>query len=159
VLVVRVHPEFLKAQKVPEKLVTKNIWEERFEDIENFERYLARNGIAVCKFFLHLSKEEQKKRFLKRLDEPSKNWKFSPSDVHEREYWDDYQLAYEDMIRNTATKFAPWYVVPADNKWFTRLIVGAAVTDCLLKINPEYPKTDSGTHKRLTEARILLESQ
>jgi PPK2 family polyphosphate:nucleotide phosphotransferase len=156
VLVVRVHPEILKAEKLPEELVSKHIWKERFEDISNFERYLTRNGIAVCKFFLHVSEEEQKKRFLKRLDEPEKNWKFSAADVKERECWDDYQDAYEDMIRHTATKFAPWYVVPADNKWYTRLVVAAAVTDCLMKIGPEYPKVNAEAKKRLAEARKQL---
>jgi PPK2 family polyphosphate:nucleotide phosphotransferase len=159
VLVVRVHPEYLKAEKLPENLVSNDIWKDRFEDIRNFERYLTRNGIAVCKFFLHVSKDEQKRRFLNRLDEPSKHWKFSPSDVEERQYWDDYQNAYEDMIRHTATKSAPWYVVPADNKWFTRLVVAAAVTDCLMKINPEYPTISSEVHKRLTEVRVRLETE
>src|SRR4051812_9209501 len=159
VLVVRVHQEFLQAEKLPEQLVTKHIWKERFEDISNFEQYLSRNGIAVCKFFLHVSREEQKKRFLERLDKPEKNWKFSPTDVKERQHWDDYQDAYEDMIRHTASKFAPWYVVPADNKWFTRLVVAAAVTDCLLKIDPQYPKVDEETRKRLAETRTLLEAE
>ena len=125
-LVVRVHPQILEHQKLPPKLVTENIWEERFEDIRNVEQYLSRNGVIIRKFFLHLSKEEQLKRFLSRLDEPEKNWKFSEADAHERNYWDDYQHAYEDMIRNTATKDSPWYVVPADNKWFTRIVVAAA---------------------------------
>jgi PPK2 family polyphosphate:nucleotide phosphotransferase len=159
ILVVRVHKEFLKAEKLPDELVTKNIWKERFEDISNFEQYLSRNGIAVRKFFLHVSKEEQKKRFLERLDKPEKNWKFSPTDVKERQHWDDYQEAYEDMIRHTSTKDSPWYVVPADNKWFTRLVVAAAVTDCLLKMDPQYPKVDAETRKRLAEARALLESE
>jgi PPK2 family polyphosphate:nucleotide phosphotransferase len=159
VLAVRVHPDFLQAQHLPENLFSKHIWKERFEDISNFERYLARNGIAVCKFFLHVSKDEQKKRFLERLDKPEKNWKFSPSDVKERQCWDDYQEAYEDMIRHTATKFAPWYVVPADNKWFTRLVVAAAVTDCLVAIDPKYPKLDAQARLRLGEARALLEAE
>src|SRR4051812_20381996 len=159
VLVVRVHKEFLEAEKLPKELVSKDIWKERFEDISNYERYLSRNGIAVCKFFLHVSKEEQKKRFLERLDKPEKNWKFSPTDVKERQLWDDYQDGYEDMIRHTASKFAPWYVVPADNKWFTRLVVAAAVTDCLLKIDPQYPKVDEETRKRLAETRTLLEAE
>jgi PPK2 family polyphosphate:nucleotide phosphotransferase len=159
VLVVRVHQEFLQAEKLPEQLVTKRIWKERFEDISNFEQYLSRNGIAVCKFFLHVSREEQKKRFLERLDKPEKNWKFSPTDVKERQHWDDYQDAYEDMIRHTASKDAPWYVVPADNKWFTRLVVAAAVTDCLLNIQPQYPKVDAEAQKRLAESRELLEAE
>jgi PPK2 family polyphosphate:nucleotide phosphotransferase len=159
VLVVRVHKEFLRAEKLPEQLVTKRIWKERFEDISNFERYLSRNGIAVCKFFLHVSKDEQKKRFLERLDKPEKNWKFSPTDVKERQCWDDYQEAYEDMIRHTASKDAPWYVVPADNKWFTRLVVAAAVTEKLLEIAPQYPKVDAEAQKRLAESRELLKSE
>jgi PPK2 family polyphosphate:nucleotide phosphotransferase len=159
VLAVRVHPEFLQAQKLPNELITKHIWKERFEDIVNFEKYLARNGIAVCKFFLDVSKEEQKKRFLERLDKPEKNWKFSPTDVKERQCWDDYMNAYEDLIRHTAAKHAPWYVVPADNKWFTRLVVSAAITDCLLAINPQYPKVSADAKKRLAEARGLLEAE
>ncbi len=159
VLVVRVHPEYLKSQKLPEALVTKKIWKERYEDITNYERYLTRNGIAVCKFFLHVSKEEQKKRFLARLDHPEKNWKFSAADVQERERWDDYQEAYEDMIRHTATKFAPWYVVPADNKWFTRLVVGSAISDVITQINPQYPTVDDEQKQRLANARELLENE
>jgi polyphosphate kinase 2 (PPK2 family) len=127
VLVVRVHPEFLAKAKLPPKLVDKNIWDERFEDIRNFEQYLARNGIVVRKFFLHVSKKEQKQRFLDRIDDPLKNWKFSSNDANERDYWDDYMQAYEEMIQETATKHGPWYVVPADNKWFTRVIVASAV--------------------------------
>ncbi len=128
-LVVRVHEEILAKQKLPEKLVTKHIWDERYQDIRNFEKYLSRNGTIVRKFFLHVSKEEQKKRFLERIDNPEKNWKFSSADAKERGHWDEYMKAYEDMIRNTATKDSPWYVVPADNKWFTRLVVAAAVID------------------------------
>ena len=127
VLVVRVHPEFLAEEKLPPQLVTKDIWEERFEDIRNFEQYLSRNGIVIRKFFLHVSKKEQKRRFLDRIDDPLKNWKYSVNDLTEREYWDQYMDAYQDMIRATATKHAPWYVVPADNKWFTRVVVAAAV--------------------------------
>ena len=127
VLVVRVHPELLEKQKLPPELVSKNIWEERYEDINNFERYLSRNGYVIRKFFLHLSNKEQKKRFLSRLDEPEKNWKFSSADARERQRWDDYMEAYDGMIRHTATQHAPWYVVPADNKWFSRLVVAAVV--------------------------------
>ena len=123
-LVVRVHPEFLAKQTLPPELVTKNIWKERFQDIRNFERYLTRNGVVIRKFFLHVSKKEQKKRFLERLENPEKNWKFSANDIKERAFWNDYMKAYEDMIRHTATPDAPWYVVPADNKWFTRIVVG-----------------------------------
>src|SRR5580692_8604772 len=126
VLVVRVHPKVLEGESLPPSLVTKDIWEERFEDIRSFELHMARNGTVIRKFFLHLSKKEQKQRFLARLDAPEKNWKFSAADLHEREYWDDYQEAYEDMIQNTASKHAPWYVIPADNKWFTHLAVSAA---------------------------------
>src|SRR5207249_8350905 len=121
VLVVRVHPPFLRAQKLPNDLITKHIWDQRYEDINAFERYLTRNGVVIRKFFLNVSKEEQKKRFLERLEDPKKNWKFSMADVQERAFWKDYQEAYEEMIQHTATKHAPWYVIPADNKWFTRL--------------------------------------
>jgi len=156
VLVVRVHPKVLESQKIPPSLVTKDIWEERFEDIRCFERHMARNGTVIRKFFLHLSKKEQKKRFLARLDEPKKNWKFSAGDVHEREYWDDYQHAYEDMIRNTATKHAPWYVVPADNKWFTHLVVAAAIVETLDDLALSYPKVGPAKHKDLKAARKTL---
>jgi len=155
-LVVRVHPEFLAKQKIPRELVTKNIWKQRFEDIRNFERYLANNGIVVCKFFLHLSKKEQKRRFLERLETPEKNWKFSAADMAERGFWDDYQEAYEDMIRHTATKHAPWFVVPADNKWFTRIVVAAAVIDALVGLNLEYPKVGPDKLKELAAAKRLL---
>src|SRR6266404_9900937 len=128
-LVVRVHPEFLDGQKLPPEVVTKRIWEERFEDIRNVERYLTRNGVVILKFFLHVSKKEQRRRFLERLQDPDKQWKFSPQDVKERECWGAYMDAYEEMIRETATKWAPWYVVPADNKWFTRVVVVAAVIE------------------------------
>src|SRR6266852_9257850 len=141
-LVVRVHPELLEKEKVPPELVTKNIWKERFKDIRAFERYLTRNGVVVRKFFLHVSKKEQKKRFLERLENPEKNWKFSAADVREREFWDDYMEAYEDMIRHTATEDAPWYVVPADNKWFTRVVVAAAVIEALASLNVHYPQLD-----------------
>jgi len=147
-LVVRVHPEFLAKQKIPPKLVTKSIWEERFQDIRSFERYLGRNGIKVVKFFLHVSKGEQKRRFLARANNAEKYWKFSGSDMAERKYWGEYQDAYEDMIRNTATKDSPWFVVPADNKWFTRVVVAAAIVDTLASLDLAYPKVDK---KRLTE--------
>ncbi|MGB8063264.1 MAG: polyphosphate kinase 2 family protein [Candidatus Sulfotelmatobacter sp.] len=158
VLIVRVHPEILKGEKTPPSLVGKDIWEERFEDIRSFERHMARNGTVIRKFFLHLSKKEQKKRFLARLDEPVKNWKFSANDIHERKYWDDYQDAYEDMIRNTATKFAPWYVVPADNKWFTRLVVSTVIVDALESLDLAYPKVDDTKRKELQAAKKLLEA-
>jgi len=159
VLIVRVHPDLLNNENIPSSLITKKIWEERFEDVCAFERYLARNGIVVRKFFLNLSKKEQARRFFARLDEPEKNWKFSAADIHEREYWDDYMLAYEDMIQNTATPAAPWYVVPADNKWFTRLVVASAIIDTLEKLNLSYPKVDASRRKGLEEARKILEGK
>jgi PPK2 family polyphosphate:nucleotide phosphotransferase len=155
-LVVRVHPEFLAKQKVPPSLVTKKIWDERFQDIRSFERYLHRNGIVVVKFFLHVSKEEQKKRFLARADCLEKNWKFSASDMAERRYWDDYQKAYEDMIRNTSTKDCPWYVVPADNKWFSRVVVASAVIDVLARLNLAYPRVDKKKLAEIGKARKTL---
>lgn len=157
VLVVRVHPEFLEKQRIPEELVTKRIWEHRYEDIRNYEHYLTRNGVAICKFFLHVSKKEQKKRFLARLENPDKNWKFSSSDLVEREYWDKYQEAYEEMIQNTATEYAPWHVVPADNKWFSRVIVAAATVAKLGSLKLAYPKVTPAQQKDLAEARKLLE--
>jgi PPK2 family polyphosphate:nucleotide phosphotransferase len=156
VLVARVHPKILEGQKLPPALVTKDIWQERFQDINNFERHMARNGTVIRKFFLHLSRKEQKKRFLARLDTPEKHWKFSEADVHERDYWDDYQDAYEDMIRNTATKHAPWYVVPADNKWFTHLVVSAAIVETLEELKLDYPKVDAAKWKEIKAARKLL---
>ena len=155
-LVVRVHPEFLEKQKVPPLLITKRIWEESFEDISAFERYLHRNGIVVVKFFLHVSQKEQKRRFLERADTPEKNWKFSSSDMAEREFWDEYQDAYEDMIRNTATKDSPWYVIPADNKWFTRLVVAAAVIDTLASLDLAYPQVDKAKLDEIAEAKKAL---
>jgi len=157
VLVVRVHPELLKNERTPPSLVTKDIWKNRFEDINHFERYLSRNGIVILKFFLHLSKREQKQRFLARLEEPEKNWKFSAADVRERKFWDDYMKAYEDMIIHTATKNAPWYVVPADNKWFTRVVVAAAIVNTLEELKPDYPKVDPEKRKELQAARKMLE--
>jgi PPK2 family polyphosphate:nucleotide phosphotransferase len=156
VLVVRVHPEILKNEKTPPSLVTKKIWDERLEDIRSFERHMKRNGTVIRKFFLHLSKKEQKQRFLARLEEPEKNWKFSAADIHERKYWDDYQDAYEDMIRNTATEEAPWYVVPADNKWFTRLVVSTVLVDTLEFLDLSYPKVDPAKRKELEAAKKLL---
>lgn len=156
VLIVRVHPQVLASEKIPAPLVTKNIWEERFENIRSTERYLSRNGLVIRKFFLNLSKKEQKKRFLERLERPEKNWKFSPADLHEREHWDDYMRAYEDMIANTSTPQSPWFVIPADNKWFTRLAVAAAVVDTLDGLKLSYPKVDSRKRKELQEARKTL---
>jgi PPK2 family polyphosphate:nucleotide phosphotransferase len=155
-LVVRVHPEFLEKQKLPPELVTKDIWKERYKDIRSFERYLTRNGVVIRKFFLHVSKKEQKKRFLERLENPEKNWKFSASDAREREYWDDYMQAYEDMIRHTATKDAPWFVVPADNKWFTRVVVAAAVVGTLGSLDLKYPTVGEQKLKELTAAKRAL---
>jgi len=159
VLIVRVHPEVLKNQKTPPALVTKDIWEERFEDIRCFERHMARSGTVIRKFFLHVSKKEQKKRFLSRLDQPEKNWKFSAGDIHERNYWGEYQDAYEDMIRNTATKHAPWYVVPADNKWFTRLAISCVVVDALESLKLSYPKVEDAKKRELEEGRKILEGK
>ena len=156
-LVVRVHPEFLAKQKLPTELVTKDIWQERFQDIRAFERYLSHNGILVRKFFLHVSKKEQKRRFLARVDNPEKNWKFSAADMSERGFWSDYQKAYENMIQNTATKNAPWYVVPADNKWFTRVVVAAAVIDALASLDLAYPKVSKTQLKELAAAKVALE--
>jgi polyphosphate kinase 2 (PPK2 family) len=154
-----VHPQILENEKMPKPLVTKHIWQERFEDINNFERYLTRNGIAVVKFFLHLSKKEQKKRFLERLDNPDKNWKFSSADAKEREFWDAYQDAYEDAIGHTAKGHAPWYVVPADNKWFTRLVVAQAVVDALKNMDLKYPKMSGEEKTALAAARRQLENE
>jgi PPK2 family polyphosphate:nucleotide phosphotransferase len=158
VLVVRVHSEVLKNESLPPSLITKDIWKERFEDIRAFERHMARSGTVIRKFFLRLSKKEQKKRFLARLEEPEKNWKFSEADIHERAYWDDYQKAYEEMIRHTATKQAPWYVVPADNKWFTHLVVASAIVETLDELGLSYPKVSAAKHKDLqAAAKELLE--
>jgi len=155
-LVVRVHREFLERQKLPPELVTKHIWDERFQDIRHFERYLTRNGVVIRKFFLHVSKKEQKKRFLERIEEPEKHWKFSAADIRERQYWDDYMKAYEDMIQNTATKHAPWYVVPADNKWFTRVVVAAAVIEALASLDLHYPEVSKEKLKELAAAKKTL---
>ncbi|MFO1486912.1 MAG: polyphosphate kinase 2 family protein [Verrucomicrobiota bacterium] len=156
VLVVRVHPELLERQKLPAELVTKDIWRERFEDIAALERYASRNGTVIRKFFLNVSKREQKERFLSRLDEPEKNWKFEPADLKERAHWAEYMAAYEDMIRHTATKQAPWYVVPADHKWFTRLVVASVVVDTLDSLKLGYPKVDAARKRELAAARAAL---
>jgi PPK2 family polyphosphate:nucleotide phosphotransferase len=155
-LVVRVHPELLAKQKIPPRLITKNVWEERYEDIRNIERYLTRNGVVIRKFFLHVSAAEQRKRFLERLDNPAKNWKFSSNDARERGFWKDYMKAYEDMICNTATDDAPWYVVPADNKWFTRVVVAAAVIDALASLDLRYPEVSKAQRQELAAARKEL---
>ena len=159
VLVVRVHPNLLQNEKLPEKLITKKIWEERYEDINAFERYLTRNGMAVLKFFLHLSKKEQKKRFLSRLDDSEKNWKFSMADVKERGYWKQYQDAYQETIQNTATKNAPWYVIPADNKWFTRVVAALAIVTELNALNLAFPDVEKSKRKELEKVRESLEHQ
>jgi PPK2 family polyphosphate:nucleotide phosphotransferase len=155
-LVVRVHSELLAKQKVPPRLITKSIWEDRYEDIRNIERYLTRNGVVIRKFFLHVSAGEQKKRFLERLDNPTKNWKFSSADSRERGFWKDYMKAYEDAICNTATEEAPWFVVPADNKWFTRVVVAAAVIDALASLDLRYPKVDEAKRQELAAAKREL---
>ena len=158
-LVVRVHPEFLAAEKLPPKRITKDIWEERFADVRAYESYLGRNGVIVRKFFLHVSKAEQRRRFLERLNEPKKNWKFSAADVKERQHWDEYMDAYEDMIRHTATKDAPWHVVPADNKWFTRLVVASAIIETLQSLDLHFPKVGREKLKELAAAKRSLMSE
>ncbi len=155
-LVVRVHPEFLAKQRLPPQLLTKGIWKERFQDIRGFERYLSRNGVLVLKFFLHVSKKEQKRRFLDRIEKPEKNWKFSSNDVKEREFWNDYMKAYEEMIQNTATREAPWYVVPADHKWFTRVVVAAAVIEAMASLDLAYPQVGRDKLRELAAVRRTL---
>jgi PPK2 family polyphosphate:nucleotide phosphotransferase len=159
VLVVKVHQDILAKQKLPKALVTKRIWEERYEDIRSFERYLARQGYLILKFFLHVSKKAQKERFVERLDRPEKNWKFSLADAKERGHWGAYQRAYEDMIRATAAPHAPWYVVPADKKWFSRLVVAAAVVESIERLGLAYPKVDEAKRKELQAARAALEGR
>jgi len=156
VLVVRVHNELLAAQQLPKELVAKDIWEQRYQDINNFEKYLTHNGVVVMKFFLHLSKGEQKRRFLERLEMPEKNWKFSMADVKERGYWKDYQKAYEEMIQNTATRHVPWHVIPADNKWFTRLAVAGAIISRLHSLDLQFPEVDEDKKKELAQVRKAL---
>ncbi|HTO53859.1 MAG TPA: polyphosphate kinase 2 family protein [Myxococcota bacterium] len=159
VLVVRVHPELLDAENLPERLVSKHIWKERCEDIAAHERYLARNGVVPVKFLLHISREEQRRRLLARLDEPRKNWKFEVGDVAEREHWKDYQNAFEDMVRRTASEQAPWYVVPANHKWFARLVVSRVLIETLLGLDPSYPRVDATRKRELTKIRSALEHQ
>ena len=159
VLVVRVHPEILGKQRVPKTLVGKDVWQERFDDIRAFEKHMARNGTKVLKFFLNVSKEEQKKRFLERIDEPDKNWKFNAGDIEERKLWDKYMDAYEDMIRNTSTDHSPWYVVPADKKWFTRLVVAHAIKEALAGLGLEYPKIDAKAREELKTSRAALDAE
>ena len=159
VLVVRVHEEILKRQQLPPPLVSKGIWDERLADIAHFEDYLTRQGTIILKFFLNVSREEQKKRFMQRLERPEKNWKFSASDVRERKFWDDYMHAFEEVIRATAAKNAPWYVVPADNKWFTRLVVAAAIVEVVEELNLTYPKVDEEKKRELAAARAELAAE
>jgi PPK2 family polyphosphate:nucleotide phosphotransferase len=159
VLVARVHPEILAREKLPPDLVSGKIWQGRFEDINAYERYLSRNGIVVLKFFLNVSKKEQKRRFLERLDEPEKNWKFSTSDALERQHWNEYMGAYEEMIRNTSTERAPWYVVPADHKWFTRVVVAEALVQALDKLDLSFPRVDAQKRKDLKKARAILKHE
>jgi len=158
-LAVRVHPEFLAGQKLPKECVTKQIWDERFEDIRSFELYLTRNGTIVLKFFLHVSRDEQKKRFLERIELPENNWKFSATDAKSRAFWDDYMQAYEKTIQETATDDSPWYVVPADNKLFTRVIVASAIIDALHSLNPQYPEVSPAQKQELAQARKILLAQ
>ena len=159
VLIVRVHPTLLRAERLPDLLITKHIWDERYEHINSLEEYLTRNGVVIRKFFLHISKEEQKRRFLERLEDPKKNWKFSMADVNERAFWKDYQEAYEEMIQNTAAKHAPWFVVPADNKWFTRLIVASAIIEALDELHLSFPDVDKAKKKELEAVRHSLLAQ
>ncbi len=156
VLVVRVHPQLLAAQQLPPEVVTRKIWKHRYEQIRHFERYLTRNGVLILKFFLNVSKQEQQARFLARLDNPDKNWKFSMQDATERDHWDSYMRAYEDAIRETAVPSAPWYVVPADNKWFTRIVVAAAIIDALDSLRLDYPRVDAAKRRDLARARAAL---
>ena len=157
VLVVRVHPEILANERVPEELLGHDLWRDRYEDIRNFEQYLSRNGIVVRKFFLNVSKKEQKRRFLERLETPDKNWKFSAADIHERGFWDEYMNAYEEMIAATSSRHSPWYVVPADNKWYTRLVVAAAIVDALKDLKLAYPIVEPEKRKQLMAAKAQLE--
>jgi PPK2 family polyphosphate:nucleotide phosphotransferase len=159
VLVVRVHPSLLKSQRIPDPLISKKIWSERLDDIRAFERHLARNGTVVRKFFLHMSREEQKQRFLQRIESPDKNWKMLPEDARERRLWSDYMKAYEESIRSTATKESPWYVVPADHKWFTRLVVAGALIDALASLNLHMPRTDAARRAELAAIRKSLLSE
>ncbi len=159
VLTVRVHKQLLEQQKLPKRLVGKNIWQQRFDDIRAFERHLVRNGTLVLKFFLNVSKEEQRKRFLDRIDEPGKRWKFSMGDVKERKLWPTYMAAYEEMIRETSTPEAPWFVVPADHKWFTRMVVAGALVQELDALDLEYPKVTGKALKELKKARKALQAE
>jgi PPK2 family polyphosphate:nucleotide phosphotransferase len=158
-LIVRVHPDILANEKIPPQLVTRNIWRERFEDINAYERYLSRNGVLILKFFLNVSKDEQRQRFLDRLDQPGKRWKFSMGDIAERGLWNKYQAAYQDMIAHTATKLAPWHVVPADHKWFARVVIGSTIVDALEKLDLKYPKVDKASLQEFAKVRVALEQE
>ena len=158
-LVTRVHPDVLAKEKIPDRLVSKNIWRERFEDISAIERYLTRNGTVILKFFLHISKEEQRERFLDRLDEPSKNWKFSMNDIAERALWPRYMAVYQDIVRHTSTAEAPWYVVPADHKWFARVVIGSAIVSTLETLNLRFPRADAASLQEFKQVRSALESE
>jgi len=159
VLIVRVHEDILKRQRLPPIFAGKRIWDERLADIAHFEDYMTRQGVVILKFFLHVSREEQKKRFMKRLDNPEKNWKFSPADVHERKFWPDYMRSFEETIRATASQHAPWYVVPADNRWFTRLVVAAAIVETVEALDLAYPKVSAEHKKELAAVRAALERE
>jgi PPK2 family polyphosphate:nucleotide phosphotransferase len=159
VLVVRVHPEFLEKQRLPELANTETVWMRRYREINDWERYLVDNGFRIVKLLLNISKEEQRKRFLSRIEEPHKNWKFSANDVHEREYWDDYQHAFSQVLSHTSTEWAPWHVVPADHKWFTRLAVAAIIANALIEIDPQYPTVSDEARAELLEAKALLENE
>jgi PPK2 family polyphosphate:nucleotide phosphotransferase len=159
VLVVRVHPDLLKQQRVPGEAKGSDIWQRRYREINDWERYLAGNGIRIVKLFLNVSKEEQRKRFLKRIDRPDKNWKFSAADVHERGYWDDYQHAFSEMLSHTSTEWAPWHVIPADRKWFARIAAAAAIVSALVEIDPRYPHVDAATLAELERAKAELEAE
>jgi PPK2 family polyphosphate:nucleotide phosphotransferase len=159
VLVVRVHPQNLDRQRLPPEARGKSIWERRFREINDWERYLVDNGIQIVKLFLNVSKEEQRQRFLARIDEPEKNWKFSASDARERRYWDDYQRAYEELLSNTSTSWAPWYVIPADRKWFSRLAVAVVILHALMEIDPQYPEVNLVQKQELAKAKMELEAE
>lgn len=159
VLVVRVHPELLEPQRLPSAMTRGNIWKRRYREINQWERYLVDNGIRIVKLFLNLSRAEQRSRFLERIDRPEKNWKFSASDVRERQYWDEYQTAFSEMLSHTSTEWAPWYVIPADHKWFAHIAVGAAIVRTLMEIDPQYPEVDANAHEELGRARAQLEAE
>lgn len=159
ILVTRVHPEILEQRQIPPNLIDKHIWQHRYEEINNFEKYLSSNGTIILKFFLNVSKEEQKKRFLERIELPEKNWKFSVNDARERTFWHDYMVAYEEMFNHTSTEWAPWYVIPADHKWFTRLVVAGIIYAQLKALNLNYPKVSEAKHQELLQAKEMLESQ